>query len=66
MSGRGRERSKTSRGITAPYETPANPELVIDTGVLSVDQSLAILDNHVERWLLYDRDGPIEGRAASG
>ena len=32
-------------GIDDPYEEPANPELVIDTGTLSIDQcALAVLD----------------------
>ncbi len=35
-------------GVSAPYETPENPELVIDTGVLTVADSLDILNQYVE------------------
>jgi len=35
-------------GVTAPYETPENPELVIDTGVLTVADSLDLLNQYVE------------------
>lgn len=30
-------------GITAPYETPINPEIRIDTSILSIEESAAIL-----------------------
>jgi len=36
-------------GITAPYEAPETPELVIDTGVLTVAESLDLLSQYVER-----------------
>jgi adenylyl-sulfate kinase len=36
-------------GISAPYEVPENPEVAIDTGVLSVEESLDILLEYVER-----------------
>lgn len=35
-------------GVTAPYEAPENPELVIDTGVLTVAESLDLLNPYVE------------------
>ena len=35
-------------GISAPYEVPENPELVIDTAALDVPQSLAKLLGYVE------------------
>ncbi len=35
-------------GVTAPYEAPENPELVIDTGVLTVADSLDLLNQYVE------------------
>ncbi len=35
-------------GITAPYETPENPELIIDTGVLTVADSIDLLNQYVE------------------
>lgn len=37
---------KNFTGISDPYEAPESPELNIDTGVLNVDQSLAILLKH--------------------
>lgn len=36
-------------GVSAPYETPENPELVLDTGSLSIDESVAKLVEYVER-----------------
>ena len=36
-------------GVSAPYEVPENPELAIDTGVLSVEESLDILSEYVEK-----------------
>ncbi len=36
-------------GISAPYEEPENAELTIDTGKLSVTESLEILDGYVHK-----------------
>ena len=36
-------------GISAPYEVPQEPELVIDTATLDVPESLDILLGYVER-----------------
>ncbi len=36
-------------GISAPYEEPKSPELVVDTGALSVDDSIDMLLDYVER-----------------
>ena len=36
-------------GISAPYEAPERPELVIDTGVLTVDESMQTLLEYVDR-----------------
>ena len=36
-------------GISAPYESPDHPELAIDTGTLSVEESLAVLLEYVDR-----------------
>lgn len=36
-------------GVSAPYETPENPELIIDTGALSVEESLGRLEVYVEK-----------------
>jgi adenylylsulfate kinase len=35
-------------GISAPYEAPANPELVLDTGSLDVEQSVARIIEYLE------------------
>ena len=35
-------------GVTAPYEAPENPGLIIDTGVLTVADSLDLLNQDVE------------------
>ena len=35
-------------GISAPYESPDHPELAIDTGTLSVEESLAVLIEYVD------------------
>jgi bifunctional enzyme CysN/CysC len=35
-------------GVTAPYETPENPELDINTGTMSVEECLRILEDYVE------------------
>ena len=36
-------------GVSAPYEAPEHPELVVDTGELTVDQSLDILEEYIRR-----------------
>lgn len=36
-------------GVSAPYEPPARPELVIDTGDHSIERSLRALTDYVER-----------------
>lgn len=36
-------------GVSAPYEAPEEPELVIDTGAMSVDESLKVLGEYVEK-----------------
>ena len=35
-------------GISAPYEAPERPELVLDTGALSVEESVATLLRYLE------------------
>lgn len=35
-------------GISAPYEEPESPELVIDTGRLSVDESVSLIMEYLE------------------
>ena len=39
---------KDFTGISAPYEAPESPELVVDTSALPVDESVAMLVNYVE------------------
>ncbi len=46
-------------GVTAPYEAPENPELVIDTGVLTVADSLDLLNQYVENNFSLE-DGPVD------
>ncbi len=36
-------------GIDSPYEVPANPELVVDTGVLDIDASVAAVLDYLGR-----------------
>lgn len=36
-------------GISAPYEEPENPELSIDTGQMSIEESLAAVMAYIER-----------------
>lgn len=36
-------------GVSAPYEEPENPDLVIDTGTLPVEDSLDVLDQYVHK-----------------
>ena len=36
-------------GISAPYETPENPELIIDTGAMTVDEGLDAIIEYVEK-----------------
>ncbi len=35
-------------GVSAPYEEPENPDLVIDTGAMTVEESLQVLEEYVE------------------
>jgi bifunctional enzyme CysN/CysC len=39
-------------GVSAPYEPPENPELVVDTEALSKDECLALLEDYVEQHLV--------------
>ena len=36
-------------GISAPYEAPENPELIIDTGAMTVEESLDVVVEYVEK-----------------
>jgi bifunctional enzyme CysN/CysC len=39
---------KDFTGVSAPYEAPENPDLTIDTSILSVDESVRLLLQYVE------------------
>ena len=41
-------------GVSAPYEAPERPELAIDTGTLSVEESLDVLLDYVDRHFMVD------------
>lgn len=43
---------KDFTGISAPYEPPENPDLVVDTEMLSVEQSVVLLVKYVEHELV--------------
>jgi adenylylsulfate kinase-like enzyme len=36
-------------GVSAPYEDPTNPDLRIDTGKLSVEDSIALLMDYIDK-----------------
>ena len=36
-------------GVTAPYEAPEKPELLIDTGAMGVQESFVILEDYVDK-----------------
>ena len=36
-------------GVSAPYEAPENPELVIDTGTMTVDESIDVVAEYIQR-----------------
>ena len=48
-------------GISAPYEPPERPELTVDTGDRSVEQSLQVLIGHIERHFALTDEAPPEG-----
>ena len=50
-------------GISAPYETPDHPELAIDTGTLSVEESLAILIEYVDHAFAVPEEAISDGAA---
>lgn len=42
-------------GISAPYEAPESPELEVDTGVLSIEASLAMLLGYIDQAFILPR-----------
>jgi bifunctional enzyme CysN/CysC len=49
-------------GISAPYEPPLNPELVVDTSTLSIDEAVEKVLRYVERDLQRDLLQPLPAR----
>ena len=48
---------KSFTGISAPYEPPDKPELVVDTGAAAVDLCTDRIVNYIERQFLYASGG---------
>jgi adenylylsulfate kinase len=45
---------KNFTGIDSPYEAPTNPDMVLETGVLSIDESVGKLIEFVKRKILFE------------
>jgi adenylylsulfate kinase len=45
---------KNFTGIDSPYEAPTSPDLVLETGVLSIDESVGKLIGFVKRKILFE------------
>ncbi len=50
-------------GISAPYESPDHPELAIDTGTLTLEESLAILLEYVDHAFAAPEEAISDGAA---
>ena len=48
-------------GISAPYEPPERPELTVDTGDRTIEHSLQVLIDHIERYFALTGEAPPEG-----
>ena len=48
-------------GVSAPYEPPERPELTVDTGDRSIEHSLQVLIDHIERHFALTGEAPPEG-----
>ena len=46
---------KEFTGISSPYEAPANPELVVDTGSLNLNDSVEEVINYLREQNLIER-----------
>ena len=47
---------KSFTGISSPYEEPPSPELIVDTGILSLEDSIALVLNLLrERGIIHDK-----------
>ena len=55
-------------GISAPYEAPANPELVLDTGSLGVEESVARIIEYLEEkgYLSLDSGTSAQSKSRTG
>jgi adenylylsulfate kinase len=55
-------------GVSAPYEAPAKPELVLDTGSLGVDESVARIIEYLEEkgYLSLDSGASAQPRTRTG
>ena len=55
-------------GISAPYEAPANPELVLDTGSLRVEESVARIIEYLEQkgYLSLDSGTSAQSKSRTG
>ena len=47
-------------GVSAPYEPPERPELTVDTGDRSIEHSLRVLIDHIERHFALTGEAPPE------
>ena len=48
-------------GVSAPYEPPERPELTVDTGDRTIEHSLQVLIDHIERHFALTGEAPPEG-----
>ncbi len=49
-------------GISSPWEPPENPDLEVNTGELSLDESLGAMVDYIERSILGARDKSIDSK----
>ncbi len=57
---------KEFTGISAPYEAPEHPDLAVDTAKLSVDESVTMLVDYVEKHLVKDARNLAQAGYAGG
>jgi adenylylsulfate kinase len=55
---------KDFTGISSPYEEPEKPELVVDTGLLSLDESVEIVLTMLRERGIIERNNGLEKREA--
>ena len=49
-------------GISSPWEPPENPDLEVNTGDMSLDESLSKMVDYIERSILSGKDKAIDGQ----